>query len=321
MVLLVLSVSIVLMTAAGASDVTIRQSTVALNKSTIYEASRVPDFGGYSGTDPSPALLPVGVKSHTDDSVPDDIFMHQIQRPGNKLPYRDFNDYTRGGATGEVGELAVVVMESTVYKLVIDPAHGAKMLSLTYKPTNQELVFRNPVFQPAALGRLNAWTSGGVEWNWPRLGHHVHTVSPLFVAEVDTNKGPMLRLYEFDREMNTTMQVDLFLEASTNGSDASKTALYAHTKVANPNAKGINAYWWTNIGVKIEKDSRALYPADYAISNGPHGLFRVPYPHFADCSAAGNPAACITHHRPLTNLFIYSRQLLSMHRGGRLPAE
>ena len=89
------------------------------------------------------------------------------------------------------------------------------MLSLVFKPTNQELLFRNPVFQPAALGRLNAWTSGGVEWNWPRRGHHVHTMTPVFVTEVNTDKGPMLRLYEFDREMNNTFQVDLFCSNSS----------------------------------------------------------------------------------------------------------
>ena len=74
--------------------------------------------------------------------------------------------------------------------------------------TRRELLFRNPVYQPAELARLNAWTSGGVEWNWPRLGHTVFTSAPVFVAEVETDRGgPLLRIYEFDREMNTTYQV------------------------------------------------------------------------------------------------------------------
>ncbi len=40
-----------------------------------------------------------------------------------------------------------------------------------------------------------------------RLGHTVFTSAPVFMAEVSTDRGPIVRIYEFDREMNTTYQV------------------------------------------------------------------------------------------------------------------
>jgi hypothetical protein len=217
----------------------------------------------------------------------------QIQQKYGSLPYRVVDDYDRAGAeeTNEI-QLDVVTMENAAYKVVIDPAHGAKILSMTHKPTGKEVIFKNPVLQPAALGRLNAWTSGGIEWNWPRQGHSAFTMQPMYVTTVDTEKGTMLRLYEFDREMNTTFQVDLFLDPNATDSKKPDSALWVHTTVFNTNPHPVDAYWWTNIGVPITDSSRALYPADYAIVNGPNGLFRVDYPMFADspqCQGEGIP--------------------------------
>ena len=43
---------------------------------------------------------------------------------------------------------------------------------------------------------------------------------------------------------------------------------------------------WTNIGVKINNDSRIIYPADYAILNADravsYDLYRAPFPFFDD---------------------------------------
>lgn len=62
----------------------------------------------------------------------------------------------------------------------------------------------------------------------------------------------MLRIYEFDREMNTTYQVDLFLPGSNTSSTSSGTssgrnsganALWVHVSVFNPNPHPVDAYW------------------------------------------------------------------------------
>ena len=64
--------------------------------------------------------------------------------------------------------MPLVAAESEDLILSFFPETGAKLASIFDKKANKELLFRNPVYQPADLGRLNAWTSGGVEWNWPR---------------------------------------------------------------------------------------------------------------------------------------------------------
>eukprot|EP00937_MAST-01D_sp_MAST-1D-sp2_P003712 g3712.t1 len=246
----------------------------------------------------APNLLPVfvDVREHglddtaLDDTCPDDIWENLINASTPKLPYQLVDDYTRDGADCTAqGDMPTVVAESAKVVATFFPATGGKLASLRLKGPGgdasggTELLFRNPVYQPAALGRLNAWTSGGVEFNWPRLGHTVFTSRPVFVAEVSTARGPLVRVYEFDREMNTTYQVDVFLPP--NG-----TTVWAHVKVRNPGARPIPAYWWTNIGVPINRDSRVVYEADFAIvsaGGASHPLRRVPFPHFADAEGSG----------------------------------
>jgi hypothetical protein len=170
--------SIVICVNAGVDGIVhskISRGVISMNMSSLNAPNRIPRFGGANSSAPHPAIIPEDESSHVDDSCPDEIFLHQIQTGYGSLPYRVFDDYDRGGGEGIKGELPVVYYENDVYKLTIDPAHGAKMLSVRYKPDGTELLFHNPVFQPGALARLNAWTRGGVEWNWPRLGHTVFT--------------------------------------------------------------------------------------------------------------------------------------------------
>lgn len=146
-------------------------------------------------------------------------------------------------------------------------------MSLYDKTDRRELLFDNPVFQSANLAIRNAWFSGGVEWNGPLYGHSLLTCSPVFVGRVDTPRGPIVRVYEFDRALETTWQVDLFLFQADR-------ALWAHVRAVNPNARDIRFYWWTNIAVPLTRDTRVLAPSDYAISHGGEGNTPLAFPVF-----------------------------------------
>ena len=82
----------------------------------------------------------------------------------------------------------------------------------------RELLFDNPVFQPANLAIRNAWFSGGVEWNGPLYGHSLLTCSPVFAGRVETPRGPLLRLYEFDRAWRRPGRSTYFCRPATTGS-------------------------------------------------------------------------------------------------------
>ena len=73
------------------------------------------------------------------------------------------------------------------------------------------------------------------------------TVAPLYAAEVIVQNTSILRLFEWDREMHRTFQVDLCAEDADTNRDGVE-AFYAHVKLRNPNAHTVDGYCWTDIG-------------------------------------------------------------------------
>ena len=173
------------------------------------------------------------------------------------LPYQVSDDYDRDL---KPGTLDVLVIDNGHLRAVVAPSLGGRLLELKDLATGRDLVFRNPVFQPANLAALNAWFSGGIEWNGLIPGHTPFTCAPVFAGIRETPRGPILRIYEFDRIVEATWQVDLFLPAES-------SVLFAHGRIVNPSDEARLAYWWTNIAAPMTPGTRVLSPADYSIEH------------------------------------------------------
>ncbi|QES09396.1 DUF5107 domain-containing protein [Streptomyces venezuelae] len=168
-------------------------------------------------------------------------------------------------------DLDTIVIENDRLRVTVLPGLGGRVHSLHHKPTGRELLYRNPVFQPAAFALNGAWFSGGVEWNIGATGHTTLSCAPLHAATVRApDGGPMLRLWEWERLRDLPFQVDLWLPE---GSDF----LYVGVRIRNPHERPAPVYWWSNIAVP--EDRRVLVPADAAWHHGyERGLRRVPVP-------------------------------------------
>lgn len=186
------------------------------------------------------------------------------------LPYRVYDDYDRNPVEKD---MEVILVSNGRLEASVAPQFGGRLLSLRDLRLGRDLVFANPVFQPANLASLNAWFSGGIEWNGLVPGHTPFTVAPVFGGIVETERGPILRLYEFDRIVEASWQIDLFLPA---GDDR----LFVHGRIANAGDTARLAYWWTNVAAPMQPGMRVLSPADYAIEHVPPGneLGRFPFP-------------------------------------------
>ena len=172
------------------------------------------------------------------------------------LPYRMQDNYTRQRVPTTY---ATMVLENEHLKATFLPAYGGRLLSLFHKPSNRELLNRNPVFQPANLAIRNAWFSGGIEWNVGHFGHTFATCSPVFAAAIsDADGSPGLRLYEYERCTGVCWQIDFYLPAGS-------PWLIAHTRIANPSAHATSMYWWTNTAVDERPDVRVLAPCTQVI--------------------------------------------------------
>ncbi|MFF7352410.1 DUF5107 domain-containing protein [Streptomyces filipinensis] len=222
---------------------------------------------------PLPPLCPLDEMHRTDDRDRDGMPGDMARRLGHEplrslLPVRVRDGYDR---TREPRALDALVIENDRLRATVLPGLGGRVASLLHLPTGRELLYRNPVFQPAGFALNGAWYSGGIEWNIGATGHTTLACAPLHAARVPApDGGEMLRLWEWERLRDLPFQVDLWLP---DGSDF----LYAGVRVRNPHERPVPTYWWSNTAVREEV--RVLAPADEAWQFGyERRLRKVPVP-------------------------------------------
>ncbi len=253
----------------------IQQCTQTMPISTLGESSALPTFRAQQPMRGKPVPPHEGLNAHESENP--FTFGHD-----SILPYRVQDRYDRTQATGE---MPLVEICNGRLRATVAPHLGGRLMSLRDLRLNRELVFVNPVFQPANLAALNAWFSGGIEWNGPTPGHSPFTCSPVFCGVINTPRGAVLRLHEFDRIVEASWQIDLFMPAADD-------RLFVHGRIANPDAIDKLAYWWTNVAVQTTPGMRVVSPADYGVEHVLPGnqLKRFPFPDPArwDGSYPGN---------------------------------
>ena len=222
---------------------------------------------------PLPPLSAVAdLHSSTDTGAADPEMRRNIGygRVGSALPYLLQDGY---GRDRRPVEHRVAVLENDVLRATFLLDLGGRLWSLVHKPTGRELLYRNPVLQPANLALRNAWFAGGVEWNIGTIGHTPTTCEPLHAARVLQPDGtPVLRMYEYERLREVVFQVDAWLPPGS-------PVLLVHVRVTNPNDVETPMYWWSNVAVPQADDVRVLAPADGAFHFGhDRQLRRVPVP-------------------------------------------
>ncbi|MEU4603575.1 DUF5107 domain-containing protein [Kribbella sp. NPDC023972] len=188
--------------------------------------------------------------------LPDELRENiQYGRLHSPLPCLNQDGYDRSLADRAFPAL---VLENDHLQATVLPGVGGRLYSLVHKASGAELLYRNPVFQPANLALRNAWWAGGVEWNVGSTGHWTGTCEPMHAARVEGPDGtPVLRLWELERTRNLVTQLDFWLPADSE-------FLYVGVRVQNPSAEDVPAYWWSNIAVEQSPSTRVLVPADQA---------------------------------------------------------
>lgn len=222
---------------------------------------------------PLPPLRPLHEVHRIDDrdleELPRDMARQVAYEPlRSLLPVRVRDGY---GRTREPRRIDALVLENDRLRATVLPGLGGRVASLLHKPTGRELLYRNPVFQPAGFALNGAWYSGGIEWNIGATGHTTLSCAPLHAARVPApDGGEMLRLWEWERLRDLPFQIDLWLPGHSD-------FLYAGVRVRNPHERPVPVYWWSNTAVPEER--RVLTPAEQAWYYGyEHRLRRVPVP-------------------------------------------
>ncbi len=226
---------------------------------------------------PLPPLRPLPEVHRIEDRDRDDLPRDMARQVGHAplhslLPVRVRDGY---GRRREPRAVDALVIGNDRIEATVLPGLGGRVTSLLHTPTGRELLYRNPVFQPANFALNGAWFSGGIEWNIGATGHTTLACAPLHAARVPApDGGEMLRLWEWERLRDLPFQVDLWLP---DGSDF----LYVGVRIRNPHEGPVPTYWWSNTAVPEEW--RVLAPAEEAWHFGhERRLRRVRVPSYAE---------------------------------------
>ncbi|MER6102850.1 DUF5107 domain-containing protein [Streptomyces sp. NPDC001832] len=224
---------------------------------------------------PLPALRPLDEMHVVDDrdraGLPRDMARQIGYEPlATVLPVRILDGYGRERTpTG----LDAIIIENERLRATVLPGLGGRIHSLRHKPTGRELLYTNPVLQPADFALNGAWFSGGIEWNIGATGHTTLSCAPVHAARVPApDGGEMVRLWEWERLRDLPFQVDLWLPEDSD-------FLHVGVRIRNPHEHTAPVYWWSNIAVPEGEHTRVLAPADEAWHFGyERTLTRVPVP-------------------------------------------
>ena len=214
----------------------------------LYEENRMPDIGN---------VRYIRAKYSIGDNVSAEDARYIGKGMINTLlPYTLQDHYGRERKTRA---FHAAILENDKLRAVFLPELGGRLWSLYHKGLQRELLYVNPVYQPANLALRNAWFSGGVEFNIGIRGHNPLTCSPMHAVRMEAKDGtPVLRMYEYERIRGVAYRMDFTLP------EGSET-LFMRVTIENTEDKEKYMYWWSNIAVPETPDTRILAPCDSAL--------------------------------------------------------
>jgi len=158
----------------------------------------------------------------------------------------------------------VIELENDYIKLLILPDLGGRILAALDKTNdNFDFIYHNHVIKPGLVALRGAWLSGGIEWNFPTLGHTVNTFSPVnakVLKNADGSVTCVVGTEEWVRRMKWEVFITLFPDRSY---FKTKIRLFNRTLTHN------NGYFWVNAATHAWPDTRVVFPpAEYTYAGG-----------------------------------------------------
>ncbi len=152
-------------------------------------------------------------------------------------------------------EYDIIRLENDYIRICIIPALGGKVFEAYDKINDYNFLYRQHVIKPALIGAFGAWTSGGLEFNWP-FHHRPSTCMPVdFALEECEDGSAVCWLSECDPADRTKGMVGIVLRP-----DASY--FETRVKITNRTDMAHSFLWWENGAVRIHDKYRIIFPPD-----------------------------------------------------------
>lgn len=206
-----------------------------------------------------------------------------------------------------------VILENDFLRVIVVPDLGGKVYAAHDKRNGDlDFVYHNHVVKPGLVALRGAWTSGGIEWNFPTRGHTVNTFSPVqykACRNADGSATCTVGTVEWARRMQWAVQITVYPDRS-----------YFHNRavLANPTLTDNQAYFWANGAVHAWDDTQVIFPpaaytfAGMRVTPEPWPVNRgrdvswyrnTPYPHDFFCGMPGDFEAAYHHQRDCGTVF------------------
>ena len=171
------------------------------------------NFGGGTGT-PTRTCRAPRARSVWENTM-DDLRVPQ-------LPWAVQEDW---GCERTPTEVDVLVAENDKLRAAITPQWGGKVWSLYDKQQGRSRcssTTRRTSRTTSATARRGP--PAAAEWNWApgKIGHSVFSEAPVWTAVLPTERGPVVRVWEYDRLNSSVWQVDMLFEDDV---------MYAHARL------------------------------------------------------------------------------------------
>ena len=189
-------------------------------------------------------------------------------------------------------DFTAVVLDNGLLRVTVLPDFGGHVLSVRDLRNDREVFHHNLPLKFGLIGLRGAWYSGGIEFNFPQVGHTVTTNDRLPYHLREEPDGSAT-LFVGTIEMLTRMAWTVGITLRPND-----WRLHISISLFNRTPFWHRIYFWTCTGVPARDDFRFLLPATQVYSWwwGSRGVANFPFHEGQDLSRY------VTHRRP-TDLF------------------
>jgi tetratricopeptide (TPR) repeat protein len=158
-----------------------------------------------------------------------------------------------------------VFLENEYLRVTVLPELGGKLYAIYDKTAGRDVLYTNHVVKYAMVGIRGAWTSGGIEWNFPD-GHTLTTVSPVdYTTRTESDGSAVVIVGDTERVQRMQWAVAIRLRPGRK---------FVETEVTLNNRREVpGRYWfWATAAAKATDDLRFVYPMREAY---PHAFWPV----------------------------------------------
>ena len=174
-------------------------------------------------------------------------------------------------------------LENDYLQMSVLPEVGGRLFNLTDKATGFEVFYRQHVIKPALIGMLGAWTSGGVEWNFPHH-HRATTFMPVDYATKKNADGSKT-VWIGETELRHRMKWSIGLSMKPG-----RSYLEADCRFMNRQAYIESMLYWANVSVHCGTNYQVLFPPSVRVGMDHHKNYFTPFPMGRPCTAVDETA-------------------------------